>query len=263
MKVQTIISRENSKILHASKLLRDKEYRRAQGEFVIEGLKIIKEALLSGAQLSMVFADEQTMALQNVLVNELYNAGAEILCVTGDLISRISDVKTPQGIAAVCAMNKKGASPFMGERVIVLEDIRDPGNLGTVIRTADAFSIDSVALLSQTVDLYNPKVLRATMGSVFRVNVFLTSVRDLCSYCDGQKIPLYGAALSSDCQSIDKIDLSKAAVIIGNESCGISDGMKLHCDKMLKIPMQGNAESLNAAVAASIIMWEMSGKSGF
>ena len=143
------------------------------------------------------------------------------------------------------------------QKVLALEAVQDPGNVGTVLRTADAFGIDLVVLLDGCADLYAPKTVRAAMGAVFRQPAIVMDREAFVSFCRGQNLPLYGAALSSRAQDLRKLDLSRAAVVIGSEGQGLSRTMLDACDGELIIPMTGEAESLNAAVAAAIVMWEM------
>ena len=143
------------------------------------------------------------------------------------------------------------------QKLLALEAVQDPGNVGTVLRTADAFGIDLVVLLDGCADLCAPKTVRATMGAVFRQSAIAMDRDRFVSFCRAQELPLYGAALSSRAQDLRTLDLSRAAVVIGSEGKGLSRPMLDACDGELIIPMCGKAESLNAAVAAAVIMWEM------
>ena len=144
------------------------------------------------------------------------------------------------------------------KNAIVLENLQDPGNVGTVIRTANAFNIDAVILVGACADLYNPKTVRASMGAIFRQTVYSMSIDELCDFTKKQKLPLYGAALSDKASDLRGVSVKNAAVAIGSEGRGLSDSFRAVCDGEIIIPMNPDSESLNAAIAASVIMWEMS-----
>lgn len=141
---------------------------------------------------------------------------------------------------------------------VVLENLQDPGNVGTVIRTANAFGIDAVILVGDCADLYNPKTVRASMGAIFRQRVIRLNVSELKALCLNEKLALYGAALSDTAQDIGEVSLLNAAVAIGSEGRGLSEDFLKLCDGQIIIPMKPCAESLNAAIAAAVVMWEMS-----
>ena len=149
------------------------------------------------------------------------------------------------------------SEPVEPQRIIVLENLQDPGNVGTVLRTANAFGIDAVILVGACADVYNPKTVRASMGAVFRQRVLNMSINELCAYKNRHGIPLYGAALCDTARDIRDMELCKAAVAVGSEGRGLSEELLSVCDEKLIIPMDPSAESLNAAVAAALIMWEM------
>ena len=141
--------------------------------------------------------------------------------------------------------------------MLLLEEIQDPGNVGTILRTADAFDIDALILLEGCADVYAPKTVRASMGAVFRQNVLRMTRADAVAACRAQGLPLFGAALSPRAQDLRKLNLDRSAVAIGSEGHGLSEDLLRQCDGELIIPMSGEAESLNAGIAAAIVMWEM------
>ena len=153
-------------------------------------------------------------------------------------------------------MRRIGAARL--KNAIVLESVQDPGNVGTVIRTANAFGVDAVILTGVCADLYNPKTVRATMGAIFRQRVLELPLAELRAALDENGLPLYGAALSETARDFREIPLDKAAVAVGSEGNGLSTELLAICDGQLIIPMRPDSESLNAGVAASVIMWEMS-----
>ena len=142
------------------------------------------------------------------------------------------------------------------DRVIVLENVQDPGNVGTVIRTANALGMDAVALVGNCASVFGAKTARASMGALFRQCVLELTQDELCALLEERKLPLYGAALSTRARDVREIDLSRCAVAIGSEGQGISEELLGLCEKTLKIPMESRCESLNAAMAAAIVLWE-------
>ena len=144
-----------------------------------------------------------------------------------------------------------------GHRWLVLDGVQDPGNVGTVWRTADAFGADGLLLCNGCADPWNPKTVRATMGAVFRLSVYEGTLKDAAERLAAASVPLYAAALGEDTQDIRDVPLEKAAVIIGSEGRGVSDEALLLSQKTVRIPMRARCESLNAAVAASVVLWEM------
>lgn len=143
------------------------------------------------------------------------------------------------------------------KNAIVLETVQDPGNVGTVIRTANAFGISAVILTGECADLYNPKTVRSTMGAIFRQRVLTLDTEKLKELLEKNSLPLYGAALHRDSALLTALDVKRSAIAVGSEGKGLSETLLSLCDKTVFIPMQPDSESLNAAVAASVIMWEM------
>jgi TrmH family RNA methyltransferase len=143
------------------------------------------------------------------------------------------------------------------EHVLVLEGVQDPGNVGTILRTADAFSINCVVLLEGCADVYAPKTVRSTMGAVFRQFICELPLEELPAFCRNRGLKLYGAALSDRAKDVRTLPLRNAAVCVGSEGRGLSRELLGLCDGEVIIPMRGPAESLNAAVAAAVLMWEM------
>ena len=144
-----------------------------------------------------------------------------------------------------------------GRRWLVLDGVQDPGNVGTVWRTADAFGADGLILCNGCADPWSPKTVRATMGAVFRLPLYEGTLKNAAERLSAASVPLYAAALREDTQDVRDVPLSTAAVIIGSEGRGVSDEALSLCQKTVKIPMRARCESLNAAVAASVVLWEM------
>lgn len=243
-----ITSRKNYIVSHFRSLGSDRAYRRLEGEYLCEGMKMLEDALLSGAEVTAVVSSRQShIDLPPSLPH--YRVPTELM----DYISPLKN--SPGPVFAV----KIQSSPVNGtaHRVIILDTVQDPGNVGTIIRTANALAIDMVILTGQCADLYNPKTVRATMGAVFRQRVSELAYEEIRPFLDRHGLFLYGAALSNNAADIRSIKPNNAAVAIGSEGRGLSDQMLEICDSTVIIPMDPESESLNAATAAAIIMWEL------
>lgn len=245
---EKITSRKNEKVLHMKKLFSNNNYRYECKEFACDGEKLLKEAV------------EHNIKINTVLT--CGDIGIELPDSTGvfnvprDIIDFVSPLKTPQNVLFSCAMPIKEKAIAFNGGCIIIENIQDPGNVGTIIRTANAFSIESVVLVGSCADIYNPKTIRASMGAVFRQNVITAEMSDLQEMKDSGKM-IYATALEKDSVDFRSVELSDVAVVIGNEGSGISREMIDICDKKLIIPMNRDCESLNAGAAAAVIMWEM------
>lgn len=247
--MQEIISRENPAVKRVIRLQKDGRFRQKEGCFVCEGEKLLREAAESGMEIRRLFLSREREDLW-----PLERFCADTVAVPEQLMAAMSDVEAPQGVLFLCGRPEKPAR-LLKEAALILEDVRDPGNLGTALRTAEAFGIP-VVLTGSCADLYHPKTIRATMGSIFRVKVSQIAREALWQQAEEQDLPLYAAALTADAEDIRKVDLSAAGVVIGNEAKGVSREMMEHCRKNVIIPISG-AESLNAGVASAIVMWEM------
>ena len=242
-----ISSRKNSEIQRLRRLLDDSSFRRREQSFVCQGSVMLEEALKSGMEVERVYCLESKLAD--------VPAGAPCVTVTPEIIEVISGVESASGIVFTCRMPQK--RPLSGSRFIALEDVRDPGNVGTIIRTADALGIDGVIMLGSCADCFAPKVVRSTMGSLFRLPLHFCTIDELREFCTQSGIMLAAAELSEDACKLGQAGLkAPCCVMIGNEARGLSESAVNNADRSYIIPMQG-AESLNAAVAASLFMWEM------
>ena len=250
-----ITSKDNEKIKEIKKL-KEKKYREETNLFVVEGIKIVKEAIEYDADIQKIVISNDAIGYEvDEEVLKLIQK-YEVMIVSQNVFESISDVKTPQGILAVIK-NKENVKVDYNEDVIfILDNIQDPGNLGTIIRTLDAAGIKQLIVSNDTVDYMSPKVLRSTMGGAFRVNVIVAD--DLLNMIDEIKkngFEVLATDLATD-SSIYDIKYNKKAIVIGNEANGVSNEVKNKADIRVKIPMLGKAESLNAAVATSVIAYE-------
>lgn len=249
--MEQITSRSNSLVAHIRKLGADRKYRREQGQFLAEGPKLLEECAKWGGKAAVLVCAEG-FALPFAFTAE------RIVTVPADVFKSLSTVDTPQGALAVCAApDLTPPEELPGTRFLVLDGVQDPGNLGTVWRTADAFGCDGLLLANGCADPLSPKTVRATMGACFRLPAWETSPDALKALLDAARIPLYATALREDTVDVRHLAWDRAAVVIGSEGRGISQKMLEISAQTVKIPMRPRCESLNAAVAASVVLWEM------
>lgn len=260
-----ISSRENPNIKLCQKLLSSKKYRKEYGMFVLEGARLCLDAAGEGVPFEFVLvssgAFEKNPDEFKILEK---SSGGRIFEISPDLAQKLSDTGSTQGIFAVCkTLDKKDITSTIcnNGKFIVLDNLQDPGNVGTIIRTADAVGISAV-LLCGSCEIYNPKTIRSTMGSLFRVPFIENcDLREVLDEFKKKGIISYAAVVDFDAVSLTECDFSGGcAVVIGNEGRGLPDEDAGMCDKKLTIKMKGSIDSLNAAMAAGIIMWEMTRK---
>ena len=247
--MEIITSRKNQHIRHFRELLRDRAYRREKGLFVCDGRKLLEEAIECGAEIGEILfcASPCDMPLPDVPV---YGTDEE-------LFRYVSPLENSPGPLFTVHIRSCSAQP-MPKSVLVLENVQDPGNVGTVLRTAAAFGTDLVVLCGNCADPYNPKTVRATMGAIFRQRLVETDTEGLPALLQAWHLPLYGAALAPDARDVRTLPLTEAAIAVGNEGHGLSDELLTLCAEKIIIPMTPGSESLNAAVAAAVLQWEMS-----
>lgn len=259
MKPKTMISSmSNAQVKNLALLQKKPKARDEQGIFVIEGLKMFEEAmqlkLLRKAYVSESFYRDMLGERPNFFDQFDY----ELL--TDTVFKEVSETKTPQGIMGTVEQSKHSLQDMLNAPdacLLLLEDIRDPGNLGTMIRTAEGAGITGIIFGDSTVDIYNPKVIRATMGSIYRVPFYMT--QDFYETLDTVKaheITVFAAHLMGIPYDTEGSFRKRCAFLIGNEANGLTERASKAADTMIKIPMAGKVESLNAAVAAAILMYE-------
>lgn len=254
-----ITSASNERIKQVSALIRKSKERRRTGLFTAEGIKIFSEA--DRADIEHVFVSESFLK-----ENEELLAGTEHTAVRDDVFVKMCDTQTPQGILTVLRQPQHTFEEIIEDAgcgpVILLEDVQDPGNVGTIIRTAEGAGAAGVILSPGCADIYSPKTIRSTMGSVLRVPAVYTG--DLIGAAEQMKrsgITLYAAHLEGK-NDFDKEAYSKkCALLIGNEARGLSGALTSAADVLIRIPMEGKLDSLNAAVAAGILMYTVYSKS--
>jgi TrmH family RNA methyltransferase len=255
--LQKITSKENEFIKHVKKL-KDKKYRDKSNEYVIEGIKLIKEALQEKAQINQIVICEKSGILGDDLKYEI--AKQECIYVPQNIFKTISEVSTPQGILAIVQKNNVEAQSseidYNEDIIIALDDIQDPGNLGTILRTVDSVGLKQILVSKGTADSYNPKVVRSTMGAIFRVKIIeCENLSETLKQVKKHKYEVLATSLQTT-NSIYDIDYNKKVIVIGNEANGVSKEILDLADVKVKIPMLGKTESLNASVATGIMLYE-------
>ena len=244
---ERITSRKNPLLQQVKKLLTSRKARETAGLFVSDGTKLLEEAV-------KYYPGLETVILSDGIAAEVPDH-VRVIRVPGDVMESISPMQAPQGALFLCRLpEKKEFVPQAG--MLLLDGIQDPGNLGTILRTADALEIP-VALLEGCADPYSHKVVRSSMGAVFRRDVVQTDWETVSKACAAQKIPVAVTALSDRASDIRKADLKQMAVVIGSEGQGVRKEILTQAGQELIIPMNARCESLNAAVAATIVMWQM------
>lgn len=244
---QRITARKNPLLQQVRRLLTSKKERENSGLFVADGTKLLAEAVAWWPGLDTVILSDGV----DVSVPEY----VRIVRVPEDVMESVSPMQTPQGALFLCRLPEKEAfAPKPG--MLLLDGIQDPGNLGTILRTADALDIP-VALLEGCADPYSHKVVRASMGAVFRRPVVQTTWQEVRAACDQAKIPVAVTALDEKSVDLRDADLSAMAVVMGSEGQGVRAEILAQASKSLIIPMSARCESLNAAIASAIVMWQM------
>ena len=248
-----IITSKDNKLIKEIKKLKEKKYREEENAFIVEGVKMVEEAIDYKAEIKNIVVSEDALGYE--ISEELLNkiSSYNFVIVSQGVFSTISDVQTPQGILAVIKSGEEKAGVnYDSDLILYLDNIQDPGNLGTILRTADAVGLKQVIISSDTVDPFNPKVVRSTMGAIFRINIIKKDdIEDFKNH--GYKIAITSLGAT---KTIYEADFNKTVIVIGNEANGVSKEVEDISDEKLIIPMEGKAESLNAAVATSIILYE-------
>lgn len=247
-----ITSKDNELIKHI-KSLHQKKYREIYNEYFIEGHKLVQEAIEEKVDIKIIIICEEIYTGLNQIKNNVKDIQIEY--VDKKIFEYISDTETPQGILAIIKINP--SNNIKGNIIFALDDIRDPGNLGTIIRTLDCAGINELLISKDSADIYNPKVIRSTMGAIYRVNThtdieLLEKLKELQK--EGYRIIV--TTLNTEKLYYDINFKEKCVIVIGNESKGIRKEIQEISDIKVKIPMLGRTESLNAATAASIIAYE-------
>lgn len=254
--MQIITSKDNENIKNIKKL-KERKYRDLNNEYIIEGIKIIKEAINEKANIKKIIVCEECLA-NNLLDDKLLYEIAKYDCiyVTKKIFETITDVYNPQGILAIVEKNNKREINYKEDIIIALDGIQDPGNLGTILRTIDSANLTQIIVSKDTVDAYNQKVVRSTMGAIFRINIVeVENLKETLKNIKKHKYKIMCTDLSAN-KNIYEADYNKKILVIGNEANGVTQEVLELADEKIIIPMLGKTESLNASVATSIIVYE-------
>ncbi len=259
---EIITGRKNPLIVRLSKLS-DKKYRDAEGFFRIDGVKLFSEAVQSGVKTEYIFiAESRLEKLTNELSKELSRAAGTVIAVSDEVLSKLTDESAPQGIVAF-AKKFDTLSPDIPKNgtfhAIYLSSVRDPGNLGTMVRCALALGVDRVFVSADCADIYSPKTVRASMGTIFRQPLSVVqNEAEFASAIKAANCELFAAALDRDAKKLGAFSMpERVCFAIGNEGHGLSAEFIKACSATVFIPMTDGCESLNAAMAATVLMWEM------
>lgn len=253
-----VISSKDNEIIKKIKSLKEKKYRDIENCYIIEGIKLVKEAIAENAKIKQIVVCEDCINDGEIDTDTLYEiAKFDVVYVTEKVFKTITDVKTPQGIIAVIEKNNINSKiDYSQDIIIALDGVQDPGNLGTILRTVDSANLKQIILSKDSADSYNPKVVRSTMGAIFRVNIIeADSLKEMLQEAKKNNFKVMVTSLDTK-NSIYDVDYSKKVIVIGNEANGVSKEVQAIADEKVKIPMLGKTESLNASVAAGIMIYE-------
>jgi TrmH family RNA methyltransferase len=247
--LKRIHSANNPQVKEWKKLL-TKKGRDKTGTFLIEGFHLVEEALkLEDMIIHMIVSEEIDMPPQ-------WNYGdIPVTLVSQEVIKALAETETPQGILAVCRQRKTDIESFRGKTFLLIDAVQDPGNVGTIIRTADAAGVDAVIVGKGSVDVYNPKVLRAAQGSHFHLPIITGELQPWIEKLEKEGIPVYGTALENGQIYTDVQPSEGFALIVGNEGSGVDKNLLAQTTQNLFIPIYGKSESLNVAVATGILLY--------
>lgn len=258
-----ISSAANEKIKQYKKLSGDKKLRAKERLFILEGARLVSDAATEGVDIRTVFVTENACEKYSELLKPVFDlSDCTFYSITEEISKKLSETGMPQGVFAVCGMPDTSAENISGNikkdgRYLILDNIQDPGNMGTMLRTADACGIDGVFVCS-CCDIFSPKTVRSAMGSIMRVKTALTDAQNAVRTLKEHGVTVYAAVIDSSAMSVRDCDFSRGgAVMIGNEGSGLTDEHAALADMAVTIKMHGRVNSLNAAAAAAILMWEL------
>ncbi len=256
--MREITSKDNGLIKYVIKLQSSSKFRKEEKKFISEGLRVSLEALNGGVEVEAVFLTNEALNKSEIDLKPLLDCGADICVLPQKLMNSISETKTPQGILCLLkTLDNSIVFDTINNKFIFLENIQDPSNMGTILRTADALGVDGVIMTEDCCDIYSPKVCRGAMGALFRVP-FMTVKDSVCFINEFNKIGHTYAAVVRDGVPLGSFEFKESSlVVIGNEGNGLKEKTVKACKEKITIPMAGVAESLNAAIATGILTWEM------
>lgn len=248
-----LLSKEN-KLFKLGLKLKQKKYREEEGKFIIEGIRFVEEGISSGDTEHVFYSQKllQTRGFERIL--QKHPSTHE---VTDAMLRELCDTENPQGVAAIVNKRNYDIRDLKNDFVLIADGIQDPGNMGTIIRTCDAAGLGGILVIKGSVDIYNSKTLRSTMGSIFHIPVIAKEdFESTASQLLKEGYNIYAASLDADSYIYDCSFREKTAVVIGNEANGIPEEHLELCTHRMKVPMAGTAESLNVAIAGAVIIYE-------
>ena len=251
-----ISSKDNEKVKYTKSLLKSKN-RQKESKYIIEGYRILTLAIECNADLDYVFINE-TFEEKEEHKNFLNNI--KVFKTTNKIFKELVDTENTQGILGVIRFKEKKIEHNINQEdkfVLILDRIQDPGNMGTIIRTADAAGVDAIIALKGCVDIYNPKVIRSTMGSIFDMNIIHCTQEECLQELKSNNFKIVSSYLNTDNYYHETKYHDRTALVIGNEANGVNNDLIEASDILVKIPIYGNAESLNAAISSAILMYEI------
>lgn len=259
-----ITATSNAQVKYVISLQNKSRLRREKQEFVVEGIKMVMEAPRD--RVVKIYASE-SFEKSNENIAELLKSQSHYETVSDNVFAQMSDTKTPQGVMAIVAMKQYNIEDLFDKNgntfIVAAENVQDPGNMGTIVRTAEGAGVTGILLSGGCVDLYNPKTIRSTMGSIFRMPVVSEQEFGAAiDYISSKGVKFYAAHLNGDKNYTDCDYRTSCAFIIGNESNGITDETSEKCHELIRIPMAGKVESLNASIAAAVLMYEANRQKG-
>ncbi|MCH5298226.1 MAG: RNA methyltransferase [Ruminococcus sp.] len=255
-----ITAKDNPLIKHINKLIKSAKYRKESCEFIAEGVRLCEDAFLSDAEITALVVSETALEKYADVIKKISQSASGFYVVSNSLFSSMSDTKSPQGV--LCVIKTLDKSTLFDKikdngKFLALDNVQDPSNLGTILRTAEAVGIDGIVMSKDCCDIYSPKVVRGSMGAVFRLPYIITeTIEEFIK--SNRSLTSYASVVDRNVAKITDIDFNAPCVVaIGNEGNGLKKATIEACNSSFTIPMKGRAESLNAAVAASIIIWEL------
>ncbi|MGN0481845.1 MAG: TrmH family RNA methyltransferase [Lachnospiraceae bacterium] len=259
-----ITATSNAQVKYVVSLQNKSKLRREKQEFVVEGIKMVMEAPKD--RIIKVYASE-SFEKSNENIALVLKSQSPYETVSDNVFAQMSDTKTPQGVMAVVAMKQYNIEDLFDKNgntfIVAAENVQDPGNMGTIVRTAEGAGVTGILLSEGCVDLYNPKTIRSTMGSIFRMPVVIEQeFVEAIDYIKEHGVKFYAAHLDGNKNYTDCDYSTGCAFVIGNESNGITVRTSQRCDELIRIPMSGQVESLNASIAAAILMYEAKRQKG-
>ena len=255
--MQIITSKDNELVKHIRKL-KDKKFRDENNEYVVEGVRLVEEAVKENAKIKQIIVCEDTTKTYEIPTHIMLEiAKYECIYVSDKVFNLITQVTNPQGIMAIIEKDTANVQiDYTQDIIVTLDDVQDPGNLGTILRTVDSIGLNQIIVSKGTADAFNAKVVRSTMGAIFRIKII--EVEDLAKAIKDMRkhhFKLMVTSLQTD-NSIYDINFNKKIIVIGNEANGVSKEIQDMADEKAKIPMLGRTESLNASVATGVVLYE-------